>query len=196
MFKKITAVLVIAVVLAASVFAGVKQTELQGSMQVGVAGRFAGSDITAVEEYKVFENYRYGGDMRFNFDWFNITGGLLVGAVHEENTELVGSIAANFRLDLELFDFTLGAGYELPFEFGKEGMMIDGKPVTQAIDVFNRSTLYGHLGAGLNLGNLGIAVDYHLSYDSIMKMVDDYDNVGVEPMKEGWVSISVLCKVF
>ena len=196
MYKKITAVLVIAVILAASVFAGVKQSDIQGSMQVGIVGRYSGADITAVEEYRIFENYRYGGDMRFNFGWFNVTGGLLVGAVHEDNTELIGSIAANFRLDLQLFDFTLGAGYELPFEFGKEGMMIDGKPVTQAVDAFNRSTLYGHFGAGLNIGNLGIAADYHLSYDSIMKMVNDYDNVGLEPFKEGWVSISVLCKVF
>lgn len=188
MFKKIFIVMFVALLASMSVFAA--------SMQIGVTGRFGGSDITAFEDYKNPENYRYGGDVRFNFGVLNLSGKALFGAVNENNTEIIGSIIGNFRVDLGLLDFSLGAGYELPFEVGAEGIIIDGEYVTQAVDVFNRSTLFGHVGVGLNLGNLGIAADYHLTYDSIMKMVDDYDNVGVEPMKEGWVSISVLCKVF
>ncbi len=162
--------------------------------QIGATGRFGG-DITNIEEYKNIENYDFGADARLNFGFFGVATNVLFGK-NEGNTVLNTIITANLRADLNVVDLAFGVGYALPIEFGSEGVMVDGQPVSQTFDVLKNSQLLARAAVGVNIGALGLSVDYKIPFDTLVDYFKGDDLKNVESFKQGKLAFSVLVNLF
>lgn len=161
------------------------------TLQVGATGRFGGSLVKA-EDYKNIDNYDFGADVRFNVSLFNLSANVLFGK-NDGNFVLNSIVTANARFDLNIVNFAIGAGYALPFEFGDGGVLIDGKPASQAWDVFKNSQILARAAVGVNLGSIDLSVDYKIPFSTIGKAIK---NEEYKSFEQGKLAFSVLVNLF
>ncbi len=164
------------------------------TLQVGATGRFGG-DITDIEDYKDFKNYDIGADARVNLGLFGIAANVLFGK-NGDNTVFNSIVTANLRLDLKLVDFAFGVGYALPVETSSSGVMIDGQSAKNFFEVLKNSQVLARTAVGVNLGGLGVSVDYKIPFTTIIDYFNGKDLKNIETFKQGKVAFSVLCNIF
>lgn len=184
--KKLGIIVLILALACTGVFASV--------IQIGATGRFGG-DITKIEEYKNVENYDFGLDTRLNFDLFGVAANILFGK-NEGNTVLNTILTANLRADFTVVDLAFGVGYALPIEIGDDGVLVDGKPASQTFDVLKNSQILARAAVGVNLGPVGVSVDYKIPFKTLVAYFQGDDLKDLESFKKGEIALSVLVNLF
>lgn len=185
--KKLGIIILILALACTSVFAS-------HVFQIGATGRFGG-DITKIDDYKNIDNYDFGADARLNFGFFGVATNVLFGK-KGDNTVLNTIITANLRADLNVVDLAFGVGYALPIEFGSEGVIVDGQPASQTFDVLKNSQLLARAAVGVNIGALGLSVDYKIPFQTLVDYFKGDDLKNVESFKQGKIAFSVLVNLF
>lgn len=184
--KKITVVLMILVLVAASLSASV--------LQIGGTARYGG-EMTSLDDYKEFSNYDFGADARLNVGIFNVAANVLFGK-NNNNTVLNSIVTANLRFDMKYVELALGVGYSLPIEFSSDGVMVDGKPASETLEVLKNSKLLARAAFGVNIGHLGVGVDYKIPVETIKKYVEGKNWKDLQSFEQGKIALSVLVNLF
>lgn len=184
--KKLTIIVLILALVCTGAFAS--------TFQIGATARYGGN-IAEIEDYKDIKNYDYGLDTRLNLNLFGLAANILFGK-NNGNTVLNTVITANIRADFTVVDLALGVGYTLPIEFGTDGVMVDGKPVSQAFDVLKNSDLLVRAALGVNIGAVGLSVDYQISSKTIVEYFKGDDLKNLDSFKQGKLAFSVLVNLF
>lgn len=186
MRKKVLILLLALVFVCSGVFAS--------SFQIGAAGRLKG-DFTEFETYKNFENYELGIDSRVNFNVFSVVGKVLFDKTGENNV-IEPNLSFNLRADLALVEFAAGINYNLPLTASDEGIIVNGAPSSDIMEIMKLGSFDIRVAAGVNIGALAIGADYTLPIDTFVEYFNNGDYSSVDTFKSGKVSISVLCSVF
>lgn len=182
--KKFAVCILILAVVCTSAFASV--------LQVGATGRFGG-DFLNIEDYKKVSKYDFGADVRLNVSLFNLSANVLFGKSDAGNFLLNSIITANLRFDLKVVDIALGVGYQVPVEFAKDQVLINGNPVSDIGLLFkDMSALLARAAVGVNLGPLGVSVDYKIPFTTVIGYFKSEDKSNFESFKAGKVAFSVL----
>ncbi len=184
--KKFTVVLIILALVATSAFASV--------FQIGGTARFGGK-LTSFDDYKEISNYDFGADARLNLGFFGVAANVLFGK-NNDNTVLNSIVTANVRFDMKVVDLAFGLGYSLPIEFGKDGILINDKPINEALDVLKNSQLLLRAALGANIGVLGLSIDYKIPFNTIKTYVENKDYSDLKSFQEGKIAVSVLANLF
>ncbi len=184
--KKLAVLFLIAALLCTSAFAS--------TLQIGGTARFGG-DITDSEDFKDFSNYDFGADARLNLGLFGLATNVVFGS-NNGNTVLNTIMTANLRFELSIVEFALGVGYALPIEISEDGVVIDGKNVSEVLEVFKNSQLLARAAVGVNIGGLGVGVDYKIPFQTIIDYAKSEDYKNADTFKQGKISVSLLCNLF
>ena len=184
--KKFAVFFLIAAIVCSAAFAA--------TLQVGGTARFGG-DITDVESFKDFKNYDFGADARLNIGLFGLATNVVFGN-NNGNTVLNTIMTANLRFEVAVAEFSLGVGYALPVEISDAGVIIDGQPLKEALDVFKNSQLLARAAVGVNIGGLGVSVDYKIPFETVVEYAKSGDLKNIDTFKQGKVAVSVLCNLF
>ena len=170
-------------------------------IQVGPSARYKG-DITNFEEYKDISNYEFGAEARVNISAFSLAANVLFGQDVPSNIDYFNSIiTANLRAEFAIFEFGIGAGFDLPIIWKKTTgeVLVDinneARPIEKFYEVFNNSDVLLRASAGVNLGGLGIAADYKLPWSTIQKYFQNKEDT-IETVKNGRVSVAILLNIF
>lgn len=164
------------------------------TLQVGATARYGG-DIASIEDYKNIKNYDFGLDTRINFSLFSVAANILFGS-NNGNTVLNSILTANLRADFTVVDLALGVGYALPIEFGSDGVLVNGQPVSQTFDVLKNSQLLARAAVGVNIGALGVSVDYKIPFDTVVKYFKSGDFKNIKSFEQGKLAVSLLVNLF
>lgn len=184
--KKLTIIVLILALVCTGAFAS--------TFQIGATARYGGN-IAEIEDYKDIKNYDYGLDTRLNLNLFGLAANILFGK-NDGNTVLNTIITANIRADFTVVDLAFGVGYALPIEFGSDGVIVEGKPVSQAFDVLKNSQLLARAAVGVNIGPVGLSVDYKIPFGTIIDYFKGEDFKNLESFKQGKLAFSVLVNLF
>ena len=184
--KKFAVLFLIAALVCTSAFAT--------TLQVGGTARFGG-DLTDVEDYKEIKNYDFGADARLNLGLFGLATNVVFGS-NNGNTVLNTIMTANLRFEVSVVEFALGVGYALPIEIADDGVIIDGKPLDNFFEVFKNSQLLARAAFGVNIGGLGLGVDYKIPFETIVEYAKSDNHKNLDTFKQGKISVSVLCNIF
>lgn len=185
--KKFAVCLLIVAVVCTSAFASV--------VQVGGTARFRG-DFLNVEDYKKIDSYQFGGDARFNLGPLSLATNVLFGKQDSAFT-LDTILTANLRLDFKVVDLAVGAGYQFPVVFDNGNVTIAGKPASEVLSVFtNTDALLLRAAVGVNLGLVGVSVDYKIPLGTVIEWTKNGDYKNVDSYKKGSVAFSVLVNLF
>lgn len=184
--KKFAVLFLIAVLVCTSAFAA--------TLQVGGTARFGG-EITDIDDFKEIKNYDFGADARLNFGLLGIATNVVFGS-NNGNTVLNTIMTANLRFEVAVVEFALGVGYALPIEISDDGLIIDGQPLKDALEVFKNSQLLARAAVGVNIGGLGLSVDYKIPFETVVEYAKSEDHKNIDTFKQGKVAISVLCNIF
>lgn len=191
--KKAIIILLVLVVSVSGLFAAL--------IQVGPSARYKG-DITNFEEYKDISNYEFGAEARVNISAFSLAANVLFGQDVPSNIDYFNTIiTANLRAEFAIFEFGIGAGFDLPIIWKKTTgeVLVDinneARPIEKFYEVFNNSDVLLRASAGVNLGGLGIAADYKLPWSTIQKYFQNKEDT-IETVKNGRVSVAILLNIF
>ena len=191
--KKAIIILLVLVVSVSGLFAAL--------IQVGPSARYKG-DITNFEEYKDISNYEFGAEARVNISAFSLAANVLFGQDVPSNIYYFNTIiTANLRAEFAIFEFGIGAGFDLPIIWKKTTgeVLVDinneARPIEKFYEVFNNSDVLLRASAGVNLGGLGIAADYKLPWSTIQKYFQNKEDT-IETVKNGRVSVAILLNIF
>lgn len=180
--KKFVTLLVVLALVCTSVFAS--------TFQIGGTARFGG-DFTDIETYKEFSNYDFGLDTRLNLGLFGIAANVLFGK-NNEHLVLNPIVTANLHIDFKVVELAFGLGYALPVEFGDDGVVIDGKPASELWDVLQNSQLLTRASALVNIGRVGVGLDYTIPLSTIIDYAKGEDLKNMSSFKQGKFAVSVL----
>ena len=190
--KKLITILLILVISATGLFAAL--------IQVGPSARYTG-DLTNVEEYKDISNYEFGAEARVNLSAFSLAANALFGQDKTQNIDYFNTIiTANLRAEIAIFEVGIGAGFDLPIIWDKNSgdVLVEIndalRPLDKFYEVFNNSDVLVRASAGVNVGALGVAVDYKLPWSTIMKYIQNEEDT-IETMKKGRVSVALLINI-
>lgn len=192
--KKAIVFLMVAIIAASSCFAAL--------IQIGPTARYNGEYTDDIDQYKDLSNYEFGADARVNLGMFGVAANALFSQVDDEN--IFNTImTANLRLDMSLIELSVGAGFDLPIVWNKTtGSVVfiekDGtrSDVSNFMDVVKNSDLLVRAAVGVNLGGLGVSVDYRLPFSTVKSYLDDESADTVETFKKGRAAISMLINLF
>ncbi len=184
--KKFVVLLVVFALVCTSVFAS--------TFQVGGTARFGG-DFTDFETYKEISNYDFGLDTRLNLGIFGVAANVLFGK-NNDNVVLNPIVTANLHVDFKVLEIALGVGYALPVEFSDDGVIIDGQPASELWEVLKNSQLLGRASALVNLGLVGVGLDYTIPFSTIVDYAKGEDLANMESFKQGKFAVSVLVNLF
>ena len=186
--KKVIIVMLILAISATGLFAAL--------IQVGPSGRYTG-DISDIEEYKDISNYEFGAEARVNISAFSLAANALFGQDVSKNT----IITANLRAEVAIFEVGIGAGFDLPIIWDKTtgGVLVEingeNRPIEKFYEVFGNSDVLLRASCGVNLGGLGVALDYKLPWSTLQKYFQDKEDT-IETVKKGRVSLALLFNLF
>ncbi|MGN1163576.1 MAG: hypothetical protein ACI4S4_02090 [Candidatus Ornithospirochaeta sp.] len=186
--KKAALILLILALATTSAFAAL--------IQVGPTARYKG-DLTDTEEMKdILDKYDFGADARVNLGKLGIAANALFGKEGERDY-FYTIMTANLRANLSLVELSIGAGFDLPIVWDTEtgDVMIGGQPISNALEVFKESDVIIRAAAGVNLGGLGLSVDYKLPFSTIKSYFENSEDT-VETFKKGSAAVSLLINLF
>ncbi len=184
--KKIISCLVVLALVCTTVFAS--------TLQIGGTARFGG-DFTDIETYKEFSNYDFGVDTRLNFGLFGVAANVLFGK-NNDHVVLNPLVTANVHVDFKVLELAFGLGYALPVEFGDDGVVIDGKKAEEFLDVLKNSQLLTRVSALVDIGRIGVGLDYTIPLSTIIDYAKGEDLKNLSSFKQGKVAFSVLVTLF
>lgn len=191
--KKVIITMLILAISATGLFAAL--------IQVGPSGRYTG-DISDIEEYKDISNYEFGAEARVNVSAFSLAANALFGQDVSKNTDYFNTIiTANLRAEVAIFEVGIGAGFDLPIIWDKTTgdvlVEINGenRPIKKFYEIFGNSDVLLRASCGVNLGGLGVAVDYKLPWSTLQKYFQDKEDT-IETVKKGRVSLALLFNLF
>lgn len=180
--KKFVVFLVVLTLLCTTVFAS--------TLQIGGTARIGG-DFTDIETYKEISNYDFGVDTRLNFGLFGVAANVLFGK-NNDHVVLNPIVTANLHIDFKVVELALGLGYALPVEFGDDGVIVDGKDADELLEVLKNSQLLARASALVNIGRIGVGVDYTIPFGTIIDYAKGEDLKNLSSFKQGKVALSVL----
>ena len=191
--KKVIIILLILTVSLTGLFAAL--------IQIGPSARFNG-DISNVEDYKSLSNYELGAEARVNISSFSLAANVLFGQDRASNIDYFNSIVtANLRGEFAIFELGIGAGFDFPIIWDKTTgdvlVEINGenRPIEKFYEVFGNSDVLLRASCGVNLGGLGVALDYKLPWSTLQKYFQDKEDT-IETVKKGRVSLALLFNLF
>ena len=191
--KKVIIILLVLTVSLTGLFAAL--------IQIGPSARFNG-DISNVEDYKSLSNYELGAEARVNISSFSLAANVLFGQDRANNIDYFNSIVtANLRGEFAIFELGIGAGFDFPIIWDKTTgdvlVEINGenRPIEKFYEVFGNSDVLLRASCGVNLGGLGVALDYKLPWSTLQKYFQDKEDT-IETVKKGRVSLALLFNLF
>ena len=191
--KKVIIILLVLAVSLTGLFAA--------TIQVGPSARFNG-DISNVEDYKSLSNYELGAEARVNISSFSLAANVLFGQDRANNIDYFNLIVtANLRGEFAIFELGIGAGFDFPIIWDKTtGNVLveingENRPIEKFYEVFGNSDVLLRASCGVNLGGLGVALDYKLPWSTLQKYFQDKEDT-IETVKKGRVSLALLFNLF
>ena len=165
-------------------------------IQVGPTARYKG-DLTNTEEIKdILDKYDFGADARVNLGRLGVAANALFGKQGDKNY-FYTLMTANLRANISLLEVSIGAGFDLPIVWDKNtgDVMIGDQPIENALEVFKDSEVILRAAAGVNLGGLGLSIDYKLPFSTLKSYIEN-DEDSIETFKKGSAAISLLVNLF